>query len=124
MTQPLALVVYEKLLPGSQLANRLRDLKYRVQTIADAGALLTCARQEKPMLVLIDLVSARHNLCEAISRLRNDPDTRHIPVIAFAPESNEELHQAARNAGAAIVTGDTTILPHLSHFLEQALQIE
>src|SRR5262245_49139849 len=35
MTEPLALVVYEKLLPGSQLVNRLQDLKYRVQTVAD-----------------------------------------------------------------------------------------
>jgi len=26
MTQPLALVFYEKLLPGSQLVNRLQDL--------------------------------------------------------------------------------------------------
>ena len=36
MTQPLALVLYEKLLPGSQLVNRLQDLNYRVQAIADA----------------------------------------------------------------------------------------
>jgi hypothetical protein len=28
MTQPLALVYYEKLMPGSQLVNKLRDLNY------------------------------------------------------------------------------------------------
>ena len=38
MTQPLALVLYEKLLPGSQLVNRLQDLNYRVQTIADPAS--------------------------------------------------------------------------------------
>jgi hypothetical protein len=32
MTQPLALVYYEKLMPGGPLANKLRDLNYRVQT--------------------------------------------------------------------------------------------
>ena len=32
MTQPLALVWYEKLMPGSKLVNRLQDLGYRVLT--------------------------------------------------------------------------------------------
>ena len=50
MTQPLALVCYEKLLPGSQLVNRLQDLKYRVRPVADARLLVDCARQEKPMI--------------------------------------------------------------------------
>ena len=39
MTQPLALVVYEKLLPGTQLVNRLQDLHYRVQAVTDADTL-------------------------------------------------------------------------------------
>jgi len=36
MTQPLALVVYEKLLPGSQLVNRLQDLKLDLLSFAFA----------------------------------------------------------------------------------------
>ena len=59
MTEPLALVLYEKLLPGSQLVNRLHDLRYRVQVIADADTLVECAEQEKPMVVLADLASTR-----------------------------------------------------------------
>ena len=66
MTQPLALVLYEKLLPGSQLVNRLQDLNYRVQTIADADRLVECAEQAKPMLVLADLESTRNNVCAAL----------------------------------------------------------
>lgn len=124
MTQPLALVLYEKILPGSQLANRLRDLKYRVQTLSEADALVNCARQEKPLLALVDLVSARQNVCVAIRQLRNDPDTGHIPIIAFAPENQPDLHKSAREAGATLVTADSTILPHLAQFIEQALQID
>src|SRR2546423_14440364 len=44
MTQPLALVFYESLMPGSQVVNRLQDLKYRVQTINDPAMLLDCAQ--------------------------------------------------------------------------------
>jgi len=57
MIQPLALVLYEKLMPGSQLVNRLQDLHYRVQPLADAGQLVACAEAEGPMLVLADLES-------------------------------------------------------------------
>jgi len=70
MTQPLALILYEKLLPGSQLANRLQDLNYRVQTIADASLLGTCAEQAKPLLVMADLESAANNVLGAIERLK------------------------------------------------------
>lgn len=124
MTQPLALVVYEKILPGSQLANRLRDLKYRVQTVAEADALVDCAKQAKPLLAIVDLVSSRQDVCAAIRQLRSDPETQHVPVIAFAPERSDDLQKAAREAGATLVTADTTILPHLTQFIDQALQID
>ncbi len=42
MTEPLALVLYERLLPGSQVVNRLQDLRYRVQTVAEARLLVEC----------------------------------------------------------------------------------
>jgi CheY-like chemotaxis protein len=124
MTQPLALVLYEKLLPGSQLVNRLQDLKYRVQTVTDPDALLACAKQERPMLVLADLVSTRNTVCGAIGNLRQNPDTQHIPVIAFAPEEAADLQTAARAAGAAVVASEAAILNHLPQFLEQALRVD
>ena len=124
MTQPLALVVYEKLLPGSQLVNRLQDLKYRVQAVTDASTLVACARQEKPMVVLADVVSSRNDICGVIARLRQTPETQHIPVIAFAPDNATDLQNAVRNAGATLVVNDAAILNHLPQFLEQALRVE
>lgn len=124
MNQPLAIVLYERLLPGSQLANRLQDLKYRVLTVTDVQALVACAQQEKPMLVLADLVSTRHDVCQAIGRLRHEPETQHIPVIAFAPEDQADLPAAARAAGATLVVSETAVLNHLSQLLDQALQVE
>ena len=124
MTQPLALVVYEKLLPGSQLVNRLQDLNYRVRAITDPTTLLACAQQEKPMLVLADLESTRNDVCKAISQLKQDPSTQHIPVIAVAPEGAAALLKAAQAAGATLIAGETAILGHLAEFLDQALQVE
>lgn len=124
MTQPLALVVYEKILPGTQLVNRLQDLRYRVQVVTDATTLTTCAQQEKPMLVLADLTSSRQNVCAAISQLRQTPGTNHIPIIAFAPEDAEEVKLAALAAGAVLATSEAAILNHLPELLEQALRVE
>src|SRR5437762_437422 len=124
MTQPLALVFYEKLLPGSQLVNRLQDLGYRVLTVTSAELLPSCAQQEKPLLVLADLESGKNNVCEAIARLKRDQETKHLPVIAFAGESQTELQSAAREAGAKLVVNEAAILNHLPQLLEQALQIE
>ena len=120
MTQPLALVVYEKLLPGTQLVNRLQDQNYRVLAVTDAESLTACAEQEKPLFVLADLGSSRNNVCGAISRLRQNPATNHIPVIAFAPDDAADLQAAAREAGATLVASEAAILNHLSQFLEQA----
>jgi len=116
--------LYEKLLPGSQLVNRLQDLNYRVQTIAEAATLVECAEQARPMLVLADLESTRQDVCPAIARLKKSPGTQHLPVIAFSSESSVDLQAAARAAGATLVVSDAAILNHLPQFLEQALQVE
>ena len=123
MTQPLALVVYEKILPGTQLVNRLQDLQYRVQVVTDPETLTACARQETPMLVLADLTSSRQNVCAAIFQLRQTPGTNHIPVIAFGPENSADL-PAALDAGAVLATSEAAILSHLPELLEQALRVE
>jgi len=85
MTQPLALVFYEKLMPGSQLVNRLQDLNYRVQTVNDLASLQQCARSEGPLLVVLDLAGG-DAVCRAIAALKADAAVQHIPIIAFASE--------------------------------------
>jgi CheY-like chemotaxis protein len=124
MTEPLALVVYEKLLPGTQLVNRLQDLKYRVKAITDASTLLESARREKPLIILADVFSSRENICDTIARLKKEQDTQHIPVIAFAADETADKQKAVQEAGATLVVSDTAIVNHLSQFLEQALQVE
>ncbi len=122
--QPLALVVYEKLLPGSQLVNRLQDLNYRVQAISDADKLVEVAENTTPMLVLADLSSTRANVIPSISRLRLNLATKHLPVIAFTENDEPKTLADAQAAGATLVVTDTAILNHLPQLLEQALRVE
>ena len=122
MTQPLALVLYEKLLPGSQLVNRLQDLQYRVQVLGETQKLVESAEQCKPMVVVVDLGSNGEEACSAITRLKQNRATEHLPVIAIAAEGFDG--QKAQNCGATLVVSDTAILNHLPELLEQALQVE
>ncbi len=124
MKQPLALLLYEKLLPGGQLVNRLQDMGYRVQPVPGPADLLPTAEREMPMLAFIDLEPRFEAICEAIARLRGNRPTSHIPVIAFAGQQNAQAHEKARQAGATLVVNDSALLLHLNQFLEQALHVE
>ena len=124
MTRPLALFVYERLLPAGQLVNRLQDLGYRVQSLGDPGTLVEQAELEKPLLVLTDLEPRQDAVCGAVAALKKNAATAHLPVIAFAAAANTAAQEAARAAGATLVVNDTAILAHLNHFLDQALQVE
>ncbi len=123
MTQPLALVFYEKLMPGSQLVNRLQDLNYRVQAVNDLASLQQCARSEGPLLVIADL-AGREDVCRAIAALKADAATQHIPVIAFAGEQGTEWQAAAQKAGATLAVSEAAIINYLPQLLNQALQLE
>ncbi len=122
--QPLALVLYERVMPGSQLANRLQDLGYRVQTCADGAALVACAAADGPMLIVADLESAREDVCALIGKLRRDAATQHVPVLAYSADHAGQLQEAARQAGATVVVNDAAVMNHLPQLLDQTLRVE
>ncbi len=123
MTLPLALLCYEDLMPGTHLVNRLQDLRYRVQVVANPAELPAVAAQHGAMLVLTDLASKRANVCDVIRQLRATQATSHLPVIAFADEADPALQAAGKAAGATLVVTDAAILTHLPQLIEQALQV-
>ena len=121
--QPLALVFYERLLPGSQLVNRLQDMNYRVLALNDAARIAATVQRESPLLVFVDL-AAPGDVCGAIATLHSAPETAHVPVVGFAPEDSPELLAAAQAAGARLAVNEVVVLNHLSQIIEQALQVD
>jgi CheY-like chemotaxis protein len=121
--QPLALVCYERLLPGTHLVNRLQDLNYRVLSLSDVSRLTATAQRESPLLVFIDLESSG-DVCGAIAALKATPPMAHLPVVAFAPDNAPALLAAAQSAGASIAVSGTAVIQHLSQFIDQALLVD
>jgi len=77
MKQPLALLLYEKLLPGGQLVNRLQESRLPRAAGAAPGDLVPTAEREKPLLAFVDLEPRYEKTCEAISALRQNPHRRN-----------------------------------------------
>jgi CheY-like chemotaxis protein len=123
MPQPLALVFYERLMPGSQLVNRLQDLNYRVLVLNSVALLVATAKREKPLLLLADL-STSGDICGAIAKIKSEADTSHLPVIAFAPENEPGLIEAAQQAGANFAVTETGLASHLPHMIDRAVQVD
>jgi CheY-like chemotaxis protein len=121
MTQPLALLVYEGILPGSQLINHLRELGYRVVSANPPAAVVPLAIQERPMVILLDLVCKSMDITGQITALKAEPTTAHIPIIAFAPADRADLQAAAKSAGCTLVAVSDGILEQLSALLSQVI---
>lgn len=123
MIQPLALVLYEKLLPGSQLVNKLQDAGYRVQTASDADALLRLANEGGALVLFADLRSSKGDILKAITSLRQTPATSHLPIVAFGSDDSASGQGVATAAGVTLVVSEAALVHHLPEVLEQALQV-
>ncbi len=123
MIQPLALVFYERLLPGSHLVNRLQDLNYRILSLNDVSRLTATVQRESPLLLFLDL-AAPDDVCGAIAALKSNPTTAYLPVIAFGPDNAPDLLAAAQAAGANLAVTETAIISHLPQFLDQELRVD
>ena len=123
MLQPLAIVFYERLMPGSQLVNRLQDLNYRVLAINNAALLAATTKRETPLLLLADM-DAGTDIGGVIEKIKADPASAHLPIIAFAPDNRPELLAAAEKAGANFTISETALAGHLPRLLDQALHVD
>lgn len=124
MTSPLALLLYERLLPGSALGNKLRDQGYRIQHLTDAANLAATAEQEKPLVVFVDLEVKNSDSFAAIKSLKDTVGTAHLPILAFSSPRHEKLQADALAAGATLIASDESILAQLPAMLDQAMAVE
>lgn len=121
--QPLALVFYQRLMPGSQLVNRLQDLNYRVLPLNDVVKLAAIVQRESPLLLFVDL-AAPGDVCGAITTIRSTAATAHVSVVGFAPENALHLLAQAKTAGANVTATDAAVANHLEQLIDQALNVD
>jgi CheY-like chemotaxis protein len=77
----------------------LRALGYRVSTANDGATAIAQAEQLQPDLVVLDLELPGISGFEAARRLRRNPATHDIPLIAATGYSHDRQLRMAREAG-------------------------
>lgn len=123
MNEPLALLLCERGLIATQLAQRLEPLRYRMVVVAKPADLVTRAGADKPMVVLADVDGQPESVVFAIQQLRQHAPTAHIPVIGFAREADDATQSALVVRGVTLLVTEAAVLSHLPQLLERALEV-
>jgi CheY-like chemotaxis protein len=87
---------------------------FRVVTAEDGEEALRAARAEWPAAIVMDLAMPRMDGWEAIRRLRADPLTADIPIVAVSAYAFGREPIAAREAGADLCLSKPCLPPQVA----------
>lgn len=119
--QPIAIHVFDNLMLGMGVNSNLEKLGYEVHRLDNASLLAQKAAEIKPFLVLIDLTTKMGDCNATIRAIKADVSLKHIRLLAYGDHQNEALLEAARQAGADVVTSNNAVASHLDEVVQQAL---
>lgn len=94
--EPIVLIVDDYQDCRDMYAAYLSLAGFRVLKAQDGMEALAMARRWLPDVILMDLSLPGMDGCEATRRLKSDPATHHVPVVALTAQSlpeTDELHQ-------------------------------
>lgn len=98
------------------LGDVLQQEGYKMLSALDGEIGLRLAKSEKPDLILLDLVLPRLHGFEVLKKLKEDPETKEIPVIVL---TNLERIQ---DVNTAIEMGATTYLVKTEYKIEEVIE--
>jgi two-component system cell cycle response regulator DivK len=94
----------------------LIDAGYTVRSVGDGASAILAVGDEQPDVILMDLSLPRLDGWETTRRLKADPATRDIPVIAFTAHILPNDIDRARAVGCSAFIGKPF---EIDYFLEQ-----
>jgi len=112
--------------------NELRDLLhtqlelegYYVSTAHDGAVAIAKARNQKPDIILMDVLMPEMDGIEATKILKGYEDTRHIPVIMITSEDKKEDMIKGLDAGAIDYITKPFYLPELKARVKAVLRFK
>jgi two-component system, cell cycle response regulator DivK len=96
---PTILLVEDNEMNRDMLSRRLRRRGYDIAIAVDGGEGVRRAQQERPALILMDMSLPVLDGWEATRRLKSDPETASIPIIALTAHAMSGDEEKARAAG-------------------------
>ena len=94
------LLVEDNELNRDMLSRRLERKGYVIKMAVDGAQGVSMAMELRPALILMDLSLPVMDGWEATRRLKGNPETATIPIIALTAHARAEDEKTARDAGA------------------------
>ena len=95
---------------------------YRTSVAHDGVAAIEAVAEERPDLVLLDVMMPRLDGWGVLAALQKDPDTRELPVVMLTALANERDLVRGHLSGAVSYVTKPFDLPRLIETLEEALK--
>ncbi len=96
---PKILLVEDNEMNRDMLSRRLQKRGFTVAIAVDGQQGVSMATDEKPDLILMDMSLPVLNGWEASQKIKADPATTNIPIIALTAHAMAEDRERALNAG-------------------------
>ena len=109
----LVLVVEDNAVNRDVLGRRLERRGYTVRFAVDGPSGIQAAQDLKPDLILMDIGLGEMDGCEATRRIKANPDTSSIPIIALTASAFETDRRKAFEAGCVDFDTKPVDLPRL-----------
>ena len=94
----------------------LKEEDYEIISALDGEIGLRLAKEEKPDLILLDLILPKLDGFELLKKLKEDPETKNVPVIVLTNlERTEDIERA-------LELGATTYLIKANYTLKEVVK--
>jgi CheY-like chemotaxis protein len=121
---PTILLVEDNELNRDMLSRRLMRKGYEVLIAEDGAKGLKVATEEKPDLILMDMSLPVIDGWEVTRRLKAEPETRAIPVIALTAHALSTDREKAMTAGCDDYDTKPVELERLLEKIEHLLRVD
>jgi len=98
------------------LGEALKNEGYQMISALDGEKGLQLAKQEKPDLILLDLILPKMDGFEVLKELKKDPSLKEIPVIVFTNLERME------DVGKALELGAKTYLVKANYTIKEVIE--
>jgi CheY-like chemotaxis protein len=88
-----------------------------VVRVHDLTELLTCARSQRPSVIILDLMDRRLDALAALGALKADEQLKTIPTIGFFAHVRTDVKEKAERAGCDRVVPRSVFTAHLAELL-------
>lgn len=119
---PKVLVVEDHEPNRTMLARRLTRRGFAVCTAVDGADAVASAKSEQPDIILMDMSLPVMHGWDASRELKDDSETRGIPIIALTAHALEGDHERALEAGCDDFDTKPYDLPRLLGKIEELLR--